>query len=234
MHDVEALVGICQPTSLKKGEKMRRTKTRTNIANLGIKCFVTAIAIFGVAATCQTQAKKENPIVAVVTDKDGQSTTVTGLLAYYRYSESIGITNMLGQVTGTAYKEHGSEFPTLSMRITEGHITFNEDVPFREIKRLETTDWGDASVYPPKRLLIEKRDGSTYLISYDEKSKLATFEERDSQNAVKRQFKIARFQFEMSDDHSALDVFTGRAKTSGGKEGEFRIFHLDVRTIVFQ
>jgi hypothetical protein len=213
------------------GGRMKRKHIQVNMMNSARNIFIVVLVLCSQATTCLAQAKNEKPIVAVVTDKDGLSTTVTGLLAHYEYTEQLGVTNMVGQVTGTALKTHKSEFPTLSMRIKEGPVYFNEDISFGEIKKIEAADWG-SSTPTPKRFLIEKKDGSSILISYDEKSKVSMFEERNNQNGLKSQFKIAFVWFQSSG--ISLLAFTGRAKASGGKEGDFSIPYGDIRSIVFQ
>ena len=183
-------------------------------------------ALCGSAAIGLAQTKKETPIVAVITDDKGLSTTVKGLTAVYQYQEEILIKDIILNQAKTATQNHVSQLPIFSMRITEGRTTFTEEIPFSQIKKIESDIDGYSRV---TRLLIEKKDGSSILIAEGK-----TFEERDGQGNVKRQLKVTEVYLKLPDDKSKLREFVGRATVTGGKEGDFSIPSYSIKSIVFQ
>lgn len=210
---------------------MKRKHVEANMMNLARNILIAVLVLCSASTICLAQAKRESPIVAVITDDKGLSTTVTGLLAHYTNSETVSVTNTLGQITGTVSKYNDFELPTLCMRITEGHTTFSEDIPFSQIKKIEVENLG---VRIPKRILIEKKDGSNILIAEDSKTRDGTFEERDSQGNLKRQLKVTYVDFKLPDDRSSLTKFVGRATVTGSREGDFSLHPVYIRSIVFQ
>lgn len=188
-------------------------------------------SISGLVEICSAQVGKGNKnLEATVIDTVGKSTTVTDLKA--RYSASYTIPP-LERIEPNLF---------LVLRLKEGHTTYDEkvDIPFSAIKVLtfmERQDRVTGHAYYPKRIRIEKRNGSISLLTYSN-SKFV-YEELNAQGERTKTFEeIDGYFFSAGTSPFGNEIFfrgfQGRAKTKSGKEGEFFIEFDHVQSIIFK
>lgn len=218
---------------------MVRTLRPHTLACVGIGVLLLALGTFGGDPSAQTS--RPQILMAAVIDTKDQSTTVSGLRArYYRDSRDTP-----GPIAGTVVRTPGSEETAAEIRIDlefqEGRTTWHEPIriPISNVQILSTESRSIAP-FPPEKVVLQQRDGSTIHLSRVDGNVryFDTFDERDSQGALKRTFKPGSGQIigkaTLGRDGYRLIGFEGSARVSTGAEGTFSIELKDVRRIEFK
>lgn len=217
---------------------MVRTLRPHALACLGIGVLLLALSAYGGDASAQTS--QSQVLVAAVIDTKDQSTTVSGLRArYYRDSRDTP-GPILGTVRTPGKEETAAEI-RIDLEFKEGRTTWHEPIriPMNSM-RLLSMESRSIAPFPPEKVVLQQRDGSTIQLSkagvgvpfFD------TFDERDSQGALKRTFRPGSGQITVRAtlglDDFRLVGFEGSARVSTGAEGSFSIGLNEVRRIEFK
>jgi hypothetical protein len=148
----------------------------------------------------------------------------------------------------------------IDLEFREGRTTWHEPIriPMNDVRSF-STESRPVAPFPPEKVLLQRRDGSTIQLSKANTNLMHfdTFEERDSQGMVKRTFtagsrvmvgnvrvgEIATFTPEPGQitvratfglDDYELVGFEGLARASTGAQGHFSIDLKEVRRIEFK
>lgn len=195
-------------------------------------CFL----LFSALAPLLAQTPPAKPVLtAVVTDNNGQATTVSALQARYVYN-----TNR----SGDKVLIDEADALVFQLEAREGHVYTTDEVrvPFAEIRRFR--------LISHQHVEIEKRDGSRLLLDQITGSawKLEAqhkLEEKGPDGAVRKTtpYHECAIALQKQDGEIAgtplmrqlqLRSLRGKAKTASGREGEFSIGLTEVKEVEFK